>query len=345
METNASSSSLAKGKGKGKSKKGGNSGRGRGRTMPQPMQGTQQSDHQGYGYMNPEWEPHYQPPWRPDPQAPYMQDLNYQVNTMSRLLIRHEMELMALRADTGFVMQSRSGDTGHHSAGLSGEQGVSRSEVSAASYATNFKADHAHDSVPHSSRSARSVGYGGQEGPAAGASEARLVSPDRRSMVLSQVVGGEGELGSRGAAKDEPTCSFEGPSQQHPGEPRGKPHLVPVQHNQAPHRTDGSDAAILHQGLPTRRKGPGSLSTASSSVRPRMPPDDRHDSAAGKTRASEVIATASAGDEAVVTSSTHRRLPSQLDCNSTVTRSGLETVESRLQQLLCQLLTAEPPVE
>ena len=217
----------------------------------------------------------------------------------------------------GLCDASRSGDTGHHAAGLSGEQGVSRSEVSAASYATNFKADHAHDSVPHSSRSARSVGYGGQEGPAAGASEARLVSPDRRSMVLSQVVGGEGELGSRGAAKDEPTCSFEGPSQQHPGEPRGKPHLVPVQHNQAPHRTDGSDAAILHQGLPTRRKGPGSLSTASSSARPRMPPDDRHDSAAGKTRASEVIATASAGDEAVVTSSTHRRLPSQLDCNST----------------------------
>ena len=112
IETTASSSSLVKGKGKGKSKKGGNSGRGRGRIMPQQMQGTQQSDHQGYGYMNPEWEPHYQPPWRQDLQAPYTQDLNYQVNTMSRLLMRHEMELMALRADTGFVMHLGAGTRG-----------------------------------------------------------------------------------------------------------------------------------------------------------------------------------------------------------------------------------------
>eukprot|EP00439_Symbiodinium_sp_Y106_P011138 s3117_g1.t1 len=112
METSAPSSGLAKGKGKGKSKKGGNSGRGRGRTMPQPMQGAPQSDHQGYGYMNQEWEPHYQPPWHPDQPAPYMQDLSYQVNTMSRLLMRHEMELMALRADTGFVMHLGAGTRG-----------------------------------------------------------------------------------------------------------------------------------------------------------------------------------------------------------------------------------------
>eukprot|EP00439_Symbiodinium_sp_Y106_P008869 s6634_g1.t1 len=115
METSGLSSGLAKGKGKGKSKKGGNSGRGRGRTMPQPMQthqGSLQSDPQGYGYMNQEWEPHYQPPWRPDQQALYMQDLSYQVNTMSRLLMRHEMELMALRADTGFVMHLGAGTRG-----------------------------------------------------------------------------------------------------------------------------------------------------------------------------------------------------------------------------------------
>ena len=112
IETTASSSSLVKGKGKGKSKKGGNSGRGRGRIMSQQMQGTQQSDHQGYGYMNPEWEPQYQPPWRQDLQAPYTQDLSYQVNTMSRLLMRHEMEPTALRADTGFVMHLGAGTRG-----------------------------------------------------------------------------------------------------------------------------------------------------------------------------------------------------------------------------------------
>ena len=217
----------------------------------------------------------------------------------------------------GICDASGSGNTGHHSAGLSGEQGIPRSEVSAASHAAHLKADHAHDSVSHSSRSTQSVGHGCQERPATGAPETGMVPSDGRSVALSQVVGGEGELGSGGAAQNEPTCSIESPLKQHPGEPRGKQHLVPVQHNQAPHGTDGSDTAILHQSLSARRQGPGSLSTASSSVRPRMSTDDRHDSAAGKTRASEVIETASAGDEAVVTSSTPARLPSQLDCNST----------------------------
>ena len=200
----------------------------------------------------------------------------------------------------GLCDASGSGDTGHHSAGLSGEQGISRSEVSKASHAANLKADHAHDSVPHSSRSTRSVGHGSQEGPATGAPETGMVSSDRRSVALSQVVGGEGEPGSGRAAQDEPTCSIESPLKQHPGEPRGKSHPIPIQHHQAPHGADGSDAAILHQSLPSRRQGPGSLSTASSSVRPRMPPDDRHDSAAGKTRASEVVTAASAGTDSVV---------------------------------------------
>ena len=61
-----------------------------------------------------DWGAGYLAPWRQDQGMGYhhQSELHRRVDTMSRLLMRHEMELMALRVDTGFVMHLGAGPRG-----------------------------------------------------------------------------------------------------------------------------------------------------------------------------------------------------------------------------------------
>ena len=61
-----------------------------------------------------DWGAGYLAPWRQDQGMGYhhQSELHHRVDTMSRLLMRHEMELMALRVDTGFVMHLGAGPRG-----------------------------------------------------------------------------------------------------------------------------------------------------------------------------------------------------------------------------------------
>lgn len=60
-----------------------------------------------------DWSASYSVPWRQDHSYhPHQSELHHRMDTMSRLLMRHELELMALRADTGFVMHLGAGSRG-----------------------------------------------------------------------------------------------------------------------------------------------------------------------------------------------------------------------------------------
>ncbi|CAE7461526.1 unnamed protein product, partial [Symbiodinium microadriaticum] len=108
-------------KGLGKAK---GNGRGRGSYRSggfQPLQ-TQatsaEQDHQSYGnnllgYGTQDWTAApQQPPWRMEAPSSQLQEMQYRMDHMSRLMMRHEMELLALRVDTGFMMHLRVGSRG-----------------------------------------------------------------------------------------------------------------------------------------------------------------------------------------------------------------------------------------
>ncbi|OLP77079.1 putative 149 kDa protein [Symbiodinium microadriaticum] len=106
-----------KGKGRGKHDDRGHQMRGRHRGF-QPLGARVSTEDQGFesfgsslGYMTQDWQPQ-SAPWRTNYQNYQVQELQQQVDQMSRLLHRHELEIMHLRVDSGFVLHLGAGTRG-----------------------------------------------------------------------------------------------------------------------------------------------------------------------------------------------------------------------------------------
>ena len=106
-----------KGKGRGKHEDRGHQTRGRYRSF-RPLGARSPAEDQGLegfgsnlGYMTQDWQPQ-SAPWRSNYPNYQVQELQQQVDQMSRLLHRHELEIMHLRVDSGFVLHLGAGTRG-----------------------------------------------------------------------------------------------------------------------------------------------------------------------------------------------------------------------------------------
>ena len=265
----------------------------------QPLGARSSTEDQGFegfgsnvGYMTQDWQ---QPsaPWRSGYSNHQVQELQQQVDQMSRLLRRHELEIMHLRPTCRFRIRPspRCRDERNHSDIGCSEREVCDQENERTQDKFNSEANNDVDCVQDLERS--TCQDGGDTGPTGPCSETGMASPNGQPMASSQVEPGARAAHSRGATKDVSTCSLERSPGQHSGDSRRRQSVASIQCHPPLQRSDRQHSHVFHPSVTSGAEGPAVVPASPGPMRSGMPSDDRCHIAQGKIGATAVGQAAS----------------------------------------------------